>query len=89
MKQISSRNLDIIKILLFYLPKAFAMATFPNTAMTGTKNTELPRSPNISGNVLVLLFSTVLKGGTLNSGNPDFTVPVSLNGDPEPWVSYK
>lgn len=64
------------------------MATFPKTAITGTRNTELPRSPSISGNVLVVLPITVLNGGTLNSGNPDLTSPVNLKGEPVPFSSY-
>lgn len=64
-----------------------AIATFPKTAITGTRKMEVPKSKTISGNSMVLFPKVVLKGGGLNSGSPGRTVPVRRNGDPPYFVS--
>lgn len=70
-----------------HLPNAFAIATFPRTAMTGTSTIELPNSLHISTNDKVLLPILVENGGGPKSGKPGRTAPVSKNGEPSPEVS--
>lgn len=59
-----------INIWTYDLPKALAIATFPNTPMTGTKTIDEPRSEHISTNVTFLPPNDVSNGGIDNDGRP-------------------
>lgn len=62
--------------IYFDLQKAFAMATFPNTPIMGTRTIEDPSSEHMSAKEYVWLRRTVLNGGKAKGGSPDRTVPV-------------
>lgn len=58
-----------------YSPKAFAMATFPRTAIIGTSTIDDPSSVHIWKKVKCTSPMSVKKGGQSIFGNPDFTGP--------------
>lgn len=56
-------------------PKALAIATFPRTAITGTRTIDEPKSDTISLKVTVRFSRTVENGGSSTEGMPDRTGP--------------
>lgn len=66
-------------VMLYYLPKAFAMPTLDTIDISGMKIIPVCSSDIISPKVIVLLsFSTVNGGGEI-SGNPPGTLPIIKN----------
>ena len=57
------------------LPNALAIATFPSTAMMGTKTMEEPRPVTMSTKSTVWFPKLVEKGGSWTDGIPDLTAP--------------
>lgn len=70
-------GIDIIikRIYIQDSQNAFAIATFPKTAITGTSTMEDPSSAHMSTNPKVLFPTTVENGGSWNGGSPDLTCP--------------
>lgn len=62
-----------------YSPKALAIATLPNTLITGTNTIEEPKSEHISINVTFLPLTVVPNGGGRNGGKPALKIINLIN----------